>query len=233
MRDIGKNIKMIRQEKNITQEALAEALYVTRQTVSNYENGRSRPDLDMLLKIAEILETDVNTVIYGPTIPQSKQDSYKWLGISAGSLAAVTALYIAVHYLLPKGVIGYQYSVRLILQLTLLPAIMFILGWALTHCLSIFSNLQQRPSEKCKALRVAVLVVLGLFLTIPIPIVVFLGIGVYRSFVYHSVSMSFPYIPVYTEAFKVIEFIIFRIPFVYMILGSIAWLFGLPWIRRH
>ena len=40
MRDIGKNIKMIRQSKEMTHEALAEVLFVTRQTVSNYENGR-------------------------------------------------------------------------------------------------------------------------------------------------------------------------------------------------
>ena len=77
MRDIGKNIKNIRQTKGMTQDTMAEALFVTRQTVSNYENGRSRPDLDMLLRIAEVLETDVNTIIYGPPIPQSKKDSYK------------------------------------------------------------------------------------------------------------------------------------------------------------
>ena len=39
MRDIGKNIKNIRQTKGMTQDTMAEALFVTRQTVSNYENG--------------------------------------------------------------------------------------------------------------------------------------------------------------------------------------------------
>lgn len=66
MRDIGKNIKALRTEKNMTQDDLAEKLFVTRQTVSNYETGRSRPDVEMLTKIAEVLETDANTVIYGP-----------------------------------------------------------------------------------------------------------------------------------------------------------------------
>ena len=54
MRDIGKNIKTLRMAKGMTQEDLAAALFVTRQTVSNYENGRSRPDLDMLLNIAQV-----------------------------------------------------------------------------------------------------------------------------------------------------------------------------------
>lgn len=41
VRDIGKNIKDLREQKGLTQEALAEQLFVTRQTVSNYETGRT------------------------------------------------------------------------------------------------------------------------------------------------------------------------------------------------
>lgn len=67
MRDIGKNIKTLRAGKNMTQDELAEKLFVTRQTVSNYETGRSRPDVEMLAKIAEVLATDVNALIYGPS----------------------------------------------------------------------------------------------------------------------------------------------------------------------
>ena len=68
MRDIGKNIKALRTAKGMTQEDLA-ALFVTRQTVSNYENGRSRPDLDMLLNIAQVLDTDATAILYGPPQP--------------------------------------------------------------------------------------------------------------------------------------------------------------------
>ena len=41
MRDIGKNIRDLRIVQNLTQDQLAEKLFVTRQTVSNYENGVS------------------------------------------------------------------------------------------------------------------------------------------------------------------------------------------------
>ena len=187
MKDIGKNIKTIRQTKGMTQEALAEALYVTRQTVSNYENGRSRPDLDMLFKIAEILETDVNTIIYGPAMPQSKKDSYKWLFISAGVLLALTALYAVLNSLFTsKTIFGNQHSVRFINRLAVLPVVMFVLGWTLTHCLSIFSNLQQLRSEKVRVCRVILLILLGLLIAIPIPYIIFHGIACYRSLVYHS-----------------------------------------------
>ena len=39
---IGEKIKQFRRQKDMTQEELAEALFVTRQTVSNYETGISQ-----------------------------------------------------------------------------------------------------------------------------------------------------------------------------------------------
>ena len=233
MRDIGKNIKSIRQAKGMTQDAMAEALFVTRQTVSNYENGRSRPDLDMLLQIAEVLETDVNTLLYGPPIPQSKKESYKWLILSGGILAAVTAIYMVLGLLFPKDSYwGYGHSLRLINQLAMLPAVMFALGWFLTHCLSIFGGLQQLQLKRIRALRIIALIIFGLLAVIPIPIIIYYAVVAYRSFVHHSVSMTFPYIPVYQEALRAIIFMIGKIPFVYIFFGSVAWLLGLPKIRK-
>ena len=58
MRDIGKNIRQLRTQKNMTQDELAKKLFVTRQTVSNYETGKSRPDVEMLDRIAQMLETE-------------------------------------------------------------------------------------------------------------------------------------------------------------------------------
>ena len=63
MRDIGKNIRDLRQQKHLTQEELAEQLFVTRQTVSNSENGRTRPEVDQILRLAEIFDTDANAAV--------------------------------------------------------------------------------------------------------------------------------------------------------------------------
>lgn len=65
MRDIGKNIKEFRIRNSYSQEEMAEKLYVTRQTISNYETGKSRPDVDTLIRIADIYGVDVNQLIYG------------------------------------------------------------------------------------------------------------------------------------------------------------------------
>lgn len=233
MRNIGRNIKTIRQSKGMTQDAMAAALFVTRQTVSNYENGRSRPDLDMLLRISEILETDINAIIYGPPVPQSKKDSYKWLILSGGILAVVTALYAMLSAIFTKdSFFGYQYAVRLINQLSLFPVMLFALGWFLTHCLSVAGNLQQLRPEKIRPLRIIAMVVLALLAIIPVPMVIFSVVAAYRSYVYAFVSMSFPYIPVYREAFKTILFMIGKIPFVYIMFGSMAWLLGLPRVKK-
>lgn len=62
---VGKNIKHFRENKNITQEELAEKLCVTRQAVSNWETGKTEPDVDTLTKIASVLDVTVEELIYG------------------------------------------------------------------------------------------------------------------------------------------------------------------------
>lgn len=62
---IGKNIKKIRSEKNMIQEQLAESLHVTRQAVSNWEQGKTQPDVETLSVMAEVFDVPVENVIYG------------------------------------------------------------------------------------------------------------------------------------------------------------------------
>lgn len=56
MANIGKHIKKFRLQKNMTQGELAEKIFVSRQTISNYENNKSQPGIEVLVKIAEIFE---------------------------------------------------------------------------------------------------------------------------------------------------------------------------------
>lgn len=62
---VNKNIKLFRERKNITQAELADKLCVTRQAVSNWENGKTEPDIDTLNKIASVLDVTVEELIYG------------------------------------------------------------------------------------------------------------------------------------------------------------------------
>ena len=57
------NLKTMRKAKGYTQEKLAIKLNVVRQTVSKWEKGLSVPDADVLCKIADVLDTDVSTLL--------------------------------------------------------------------------------------------------------------------------------------------------------------------------
>lgn len=52
--------------KKLSQDQLDQILHVTRQTVSNYETGRSRPDVEMLAELAQALDADLKELLYGP-----------------------------------------------------------------------------------------------------------------------------------------------------------------------
>ncbi|MCR5372573.1 MAG: helix-turn-helix transcriptional regulator [Solobacterium sp.] len=65
MNNVGKNIKNLRRAADLTQDDLAARIHVTRQTVSNYETGKSEPDIEMMGLIAEALGTDITGLIYG------------------------------------------------------------------------------------------------------------------------------------------------------------------------
>ena len=51
---INHELRQLRLARGMTQEQAAERLGVTRQALSSYETGRTRPDLDTLLRLAEV-----------------------------------------------------------------------------------------------------------------------------------------------------------------------------------
>ncbi len=65
MPKISKNIKKFRAEKQLTQDALAEKLHVTRQAISNWENDKTKPDIEALEALAIALEVEIEELIYG------------------------------------------------------------------------------------------------------------------------------------------------------------------------
>lgn len=60
---LNENIKRLRKAKGLSQEELAVKLNVVRQTVSKWEQGLSVPDADVLIKIAEVLDTKVSILL--------------------------------------------------------------------------------------------------------------------------------------------------------------------------
>ena len=73
---LNENIKAIRKSKGLSQEELAIKLNVVRQTISKWEQNLSVPDADMLISIAEVLETPVSTLL-GETVAEAEADGLK------------------------------------------------------------------------------------------------------------------------------------------------------------
>ena len=76
LKKIGKFIADCRKEKNITQEQLAEKLYITDRAVSKWERGLSLPDADKMLDLCNILDINVNELLSGEKIDM-KDDKKK------------------------------------------------------------------------------------------------------------------------------------------------------------
>jgi len=102
---------------------------VTRQTVSNYENGKSRPDVDMLVQIAQVLGTDIQQLIYGPE-PKRMNAEAKRLILSA-VLTAAFGLVWAVFDLMPRQFFYSNYDITLsfLLLFVIQPVFFALLGW--------------------------------------------------------------------------------------------------------
>lgn len=65
MPKISKNIKKLRAERNLTQDALATKIHVTRQAISNWENDKTKPDIEALESLAQAFGVDIEELIYG------------------------------------------------------------------------------------------------------------------------------------------------------------------------
>ena len=57
-------VREYRRVKKLSQMALAEEIGVARQTINLIENGKYNPSLDLCLKLAWVLDTDLNTLFW-------------------------------------------------------------------------------------------------------------------------------------------------------------------------
>ncbi len=63
--EISTQIKKYRNAMELSQEELAEKIYVTRQTISNWENGKSYPDISSLLLLSSLFNVSLDQLIKG------------------------------------------------------------------------------------------------------------------------------------------------------------------------
>lgn len=61
--EFGERIKQQRTKLGMTQAEVAEKLFVTRQTVSNWEQSKNYPDLNMLIKISDVYQVSIDSLL--------------------------------------------------------------------------------------------------------------------------------------------------------------------------
>lgn len=98
MNAIAVNIKHLRQERGLSQQEFAQALHVTRQTVSAWERGVSQPGLDTLEEMARVLDVETERLLYGGL----EKRSFTYRRVSFWPVVVMIPLFfIAVFGLLP------------------------------------------------------------------------------------------------------------------------------------
>ncbi len=104
---LGKHIKQLRYEKSLSQEKLAEMVYVSRQTISNWENDKSYPDINSLVLLSQVLDVTIDQLIKEDIEmmeEQINQDDIRKFGYLSNIFAVMMLITIItpiplVHYL--------------------------------------------------------------------------------------------------------------------------------------
>ena len=99
MNQIAVHIRAIRREKGLSQAQLAQALHVTRQTVSAWERGLSLPGLDTLGELARVLEVEPERLLYGDR--GEKRPQYRRVAAWPVVLGLPALFYVMVFWIIP------------------------------------------------------------------------------------------------------------------------------------
>ncbi len=78
---VGNQILNIRKERKLTQEEFGKLFHVTRQTVSNWENEKSYPDLQVLVSISNQFDISLDTLLKEDTKMVQSMDKQRTMGI--------------------------------------------------------------------------------------------------------------------------------------------------------
>lgn len=109
--DLAQRIRETRQQKGLSQEALAERMEVSRQAVTKWETGKACPSTEKLLRLSQVLEVPLDALTGPEALPRHRAKAGKlpWvllvLTVLLGIGTAVT--WVCLPPPLPDNVIGY------------------------------------------------------------------------------------------------------------------------------
>lgn len=223
---IGENIRILRTEQNMTQDALAEALFVTRQTVSNYETGRSNPDVQMLLKIAEVLETDIDTLIFGkPEPPDRRAERNRLIRCCVISVFLMLLWLLLIPSMNHIANMYFFYQPIQLARYILVPGIYLSLGYTATELIRYFIGIKQlNPGTALWGRRISWGVLL-FYIVLLIPTVCFMAYSFYLSLTTDGYSLTMDLGPFINYLLMYRTQLVFHHPYIFLLPGLALSLF--------
>ena len=175
MRDIGANIRRARVRRKLTQDDLAQTVHTTRQTISNYETGRSRPDVETLQRLADALGVELTGLLDGEPSPDARRAALRRLCLMGAVALMLAGLWAYLHAVCLRQ---YQRGGMAPLAAMLItePLLLCALAWTLPQALRMVTRLQ--PRRGTPWVRPLVRVLFGLCLAILVASVVLPASGV-------------------------------------------------------
>ena len=86
--ELKESLKEHRARLGLSQEELAERIFVSRQTISNWETDRTYPDVQSLLLLSELFETSIDELVKGDVATMEKTIKETWKTMQNWALAA-------------------------------------------------------------------------------------------------------------------------------------------------
>ena len=115
--EFNEKLQELRKNKGLTQEELAEALYVSRTAISKWESGRGYPNIDSLKEISNYFSVSIDDLLSGDKLISIAQNENKSNIRNICSFLFgfidLCSLMLVVFPLYPNTVDGYVYSVNL------------------------------------------------------------------------------------------------------------------------
>ena len=116
--EFHEKLKELRKNRGLTQEELAEALYVSRTAISKWESGRGYPSIDSLKEISSYFSVSIDNLLSGEKLlliaEKENKSNIRTLCDLIFGMADVSFFMLIILPLYPNSVDGFIYSVNLL-----------------------------------------------------------------------------------------------------------------------
>lgn len=209
MEDIDSAIQRIREEKGYTQDQLAEKLFVSRQTISNYERNKSQPSLEMLERIADVFDTDLASLLAIPKdTKRDKKADIRSLLLQGGiGLVLVITYHVLSRIALTQRNLYYDTRLQFWLTILLRPCLWAFGGYFIMSILTTVANIRIPKKKWFRAVDwlAAAWSVFYLVLMFPFPF----QLDVSRNWLHLAYwVLGITYNPIFSNAYLVIPLVL-------------------------